>query len=272
MIKQEFKKENSKKKIIAKDHPSTVNENSSLSNVALPDAWYNLELPEKTVNSGVLSAPQLEAIVYSCQSHETKLADGSRAGFLIGDGAGVGKGRMAAGIILGNFLLGRKKAIWFSVSTDLKYDAERDLRDIGADQITVHALNQSKNSSAPKDVIGSIKEGVIFSTYSDLIAELSVTSRRKLSGLEQLLKWCGQDFDGVIIFDEFHHMNNINYGGSSNMRKIELALLELQNKVPNSRIVYISTTVISELLNMASMIRLGLWGQDTPCKGKYFIY
>lgn len=30
----------------------------------------------------------------------------------------------------------------FSVSNDLKYDAERDLRDIGAKNILVHSLNK----------------------------------------------------------------------------------------------------------------------------------
>ena len=65
------------------------------------------------------------------------MASGERAGFLIGDGAGVGKGRTIAGIIYENFLQGRKKAIWVSVSNDLKYDAERDLRDIGANNIQV---------------------------------------------------------------------------------------------------------------------------------------
>jgi hypothetical protein len=59
-----------------------------------------------------------------------------------GDGAGVGKGRTIAGVIFENYLKGRKRAIWVSVSNDLKYDAERDLRDIGASKIDVHALNK----------------------------------------------------------------------------------------------------------------------------------
>jgi len=41
------------------------------------------------------------------------LADGTRAGFLIGDGAGVGKGRTVAGIIYENYLRGRKRALWY---------------------------------------------------------------------------------------------------------------------------------------------------------------
>jgi hypothetical protein len=59
-----------------------------------------------------------------------------------GDGAGVGKGRTIAGVIFENYLKGRKRAIWVSVSNDLKYDAERDLRDIGVSKIEVHALNK----------------------------------------------------------------------------------------------------------------------------------
>lgn len=67
---------------------------------------------------------------------------GKRAGFLIGDGAGVGKGRTIAGIIFENYVKGRKKALWVSVSNDLKYDSERDLHDIGAYKIPVHPLNK----------------------------------------------------------------------------------------------------------------------------------
>ena len=59
-----------------------------------------------------------------------------------GDGAGVGKGRTIAGIIYENYLHGRKRALWLSVSNDLRVDAERDLRDIGASKIDVHPLNK----------------------------------------------------------------------------------------------------------------------------------
>lgn len=54
----------------------------------------------------------------------------------------MGKGRTIAGIIFENYLKGRKKALWISVSNDLKYDAERDLHDIGASKIEVHRLNK----------------------------------------------------------------------------------------------------------------------------------
>ncbi len=112
-------------------------ETSSLASVEPPEVWYKLAMPESVYESGALSALQLEAITYSCQKHADFLPNNHRCGFLIGDGAGVGKGRTIAGIIYENYLLGRKKALWLSVSNDLKYDAERDFSDIGASRIEV---------------------------------------------------------------------------------------------------------------------------------------
>lgn len=59
------------------------------------------------------------------------LPDGSRGGFFIGDGAGVGKGRTIAGLVLENWKAGRRKHLWLSVGSDLKFDARRDLDDVG---------------------------------------------------------------------------------------------------------------------------------------------
>lgn len=50
--------------------------------------------------------------LFCSQQQEVILQNNQRAGFLIGDGAGVGKGRTVAGIILENYLKGRKKALW----------------------------------------------------------------------------------------------------------------------------------------------------------------
>jgi hypothetical protein len=99
-------------------------------------------MSESVYSQGQLSALQLEAIVYSCQKHQDFLPNNHRCGFLIGDGAGVGKGRTIAGVIFENYLLGRKKALWLSVSNDLKYDAQRDFSDIGANKMQVHSLNK----------------------------------------------------------------------------------------------------------------------------------
>ncbi|XP_069337149.1 protein strawberry notch homolog 2 isoform X2 [Eulemur rufifrons] len=233
---------------VGKQHPDRVVETSTLSSVPPPDITYTLALPS---DSGVLSALQLEAITYACQQHEVLLPSGQRAGFLIGDGAGVGKGRTVAGVILENYLRGRKKALWFSVSNDLKYDAERDLRDIEAPSIPVHALSKIKYGD------NTTSEGVLFATYSALIGESQAGGQHR-TRLRQILDWCGEGFEGVIIFDECHKAKN---ASSTKMGK---AVLDLQNKLPLARVVYASATGASEPRNMIYMSRLGIWGEGTP--------
>nr|XP_036215279.1 protein strawberry notch isoform X2 [Bactrocera oleae] len=248
---------------LGKKHPDPVVETASLSSVEPCDVYYKLSIPPDTINSGYLSALQLESITYASQAHDHMLPDGTRAGFLIGDGAGVGKGRTIAGIIYENYLKGRKKALWISVSNDLKYDAERDLLDIGASKIQVHALNKFKYAKISSDVNNNCKRGVIFSTYSALIGESNNKTGKYKSRLKQLLQWCGEDFDGLIIFDECHKAKNLCPVGSGKPTKTGQTVLELQNKLPRARVVYASATGASEPKNMAYMVRLGLWGQGT---------
>ncbi|XP_016146524.1 protein strawberry notch homolog 2-like isoform X1 [Sinocyclocheilus grahami] len=232
-------------------HPDRVVETNTLSSVPPPDITYTLSIPETTINGGLLSALQLEAIIYACQQHEVILQNNQRAGFLIGDGAGVGKGRTVAGIIQENYLKGRKKALWFSVSNDLKYDAERDLQDIHAPNIQVHALNKIKYGDT------ATSEGVLFATYSALIGESQAGGQHR-TRLKQILDWCEPGFDGVIIFDECHKAKN------ATSTKMGKAVLDLQNKLPLARVVYASATGASEPKNMIYMSRLGIWGEGTP--------
>nr|KAF6404040.1 strawberry notch-like protein 1 [Molossus molossus] len=110
---------------------------------------------------------------------------------------------------------------------------------------------------------GSVKKGVIFATYSSLIGESQSGGKYK-TRLKQLLHWCGDDFDGVIVFDECHKAKNLCPVGSSKPTKTGLAVLELQNKLPKARVVYASATGASEPRNMAYMNRLGIWGEGTP--------
>lgn len=50
-------------------HPDIVVETNTLSSVPPPDITYTLSISEITINSGLLSALQLEAIIYACQVH-----------------------------------------------------------------------------------------------------------------------------------------------------------------------------------------------------------
>ncbi|ETE63900.1 Protein strawberry notch-like 2, partial [Ophiophagus hannah] len=207
---------------IGKHHPDRVVETSTLSSVPPPDVTYVLSLPESIAENGLLSALQLEAIIYACQEHENLLPNGQRAGFLIGDGAGVGKGRTIAGIIYENYLKGRKKALWFSVSNDLKYDAERDLKDIDAPNLPVHALNK-------------VPMGFFF-----LFASFLFPPTPTPTPWEKLTRSTENSAQG-IVFDECHKAKN---ASSTKMGK---AVLDLQKNLPQARVVYASATGVGAM-------------------------
>lgn len=69
---------------LGRKHPDPVVETASLSSVEPVDVTYKPQLPEETIRGGLLSALQLEAVVYASQAQEHMLPDGTRAGFLIG--------------------------------------------------------------------------------------------------------------------------------------------------------------------------------------------
>lgn len=179
-------------------------------------------------------------------------SSGQRAGFMIGDSAGVGKGRQAAAIIMDNYARGRTKSLWVSTTGDLKLTAERDLRDIGCYVKVINGLKELDSLKA-----SSQQTGVLFLTY----ATLASTARGK-PRLEQVIKWLGGDrFDGPIIFDEAHKAKHFSEKGSST--KVASAVVSLQRRVPKGRVVYCSATGISEVQNVGYLDRLGLWGKGT---------
>src|SRR6202043_2507878 len=76
-------------------------------------------------------------------------------------------------------------------------------------------------------------------------------------------------FDGVIVFDESHAMQNA--AGSKGERGDQApsqrgrAGLRLQHALPNARVVYVSATGATTVHNLAYAQRLGLWGgEDFP--------
>ncbi|XP_021767573.1 protein FORGETTER 1-like isoform X2 [Chenopodium quinoa] len=244
---------------IGPPHPDPIVETSSLSAVQPPEPTYDLEIKEEIVHSKALSCLQLETLVYASQRHLQHLPNGERAGFFIGDGAGVGKGRTIAGLIWENWQHRRRKALWISVGSDLKFDSRRDLDDVGATSVEVHALNKLPYGKLDSKSVG-IKEGVLFSTYSSLIA----SSEKGKSRLSQLVQWCGgRDFDGLVIFDECHKAKNLVPEAGGQPTRTGEAVLELQDKLPEARVVYCSATGASEPRNMGYMVRLGLWGAGT---------
>lgn len=61
----------------------------------------------------------------------------------------------------------------------------------------MHALNKLSYSKLDSKSVG-VREGVVFLTYSSLIA----SSEKGRSRLQQLVQWCGPEYDGLIVFDE----------------------------------------------------------------------
>lgn len=239
-----------------KPHPAVLVESAAMAAVSMPEATYKPKLPADVVKNN-LSEAQMVTVTYAGQAHEQNLPDGRRKGFFIGDGTGVGKGRQIAGIILDNFMQGRTKAVWISKNNDLYGDAIRDWT-ATTGRSKEEVLNHSKIK--PKDKI-SLNEGILYSTYDTLKSE------KGGSRLDQIVAWVGEDFDGVIAFDEAHNMGNLfgkkgKFGKSKGSEKAK-AGVELQRRLPKARIVYVSATAATEVDNLAYAERIGLWGSGT---------
>ena len=140
----------------AQEHPTPLVESIAMASVAPPvpslQAVEGLRLPNRLIAEGHLSEAQLETIIMANDAHardlpgkftidddQTKMlrsdedaeARAYRLGYFLGDGTGCGKGRECAGLILVNWLFGRRKAVWVSKSATLIEDAVRDWTDLG---------------------------------------------------------------------------------------------------------------------------------------------
>lgn len=65
-----------------------------------------------------------------------------------------------------------------------------------------------------------------------------------------------EDFDGVTVFDDCHQAKNYVPIGFTEPIKTGLAVLELQNKLPKARILYVSATGASESSMWASFLKI----------------
>ncbi len=243
-----------------KPHPAVIVESASMAAVTPPDITYRPHFAPETVSDGLLSDIQLERVIYAGQRHAQRLPDGSRAGFFVGDGTGVGKGRVLAGIIADNWNQNRQRAIWLSVNNDLLESARRDLTDLRLSCIPLARINDYP----PAGEI-SLPRGVIFSSYSSLIAAAKTGEKR----IDQIQRWLGSD--GIVIFDEAHKAKNALAGGYGEATLTGQAVIDLQDpeRNPDYRVVYSSATGATDVRNMAYMTRLGLWGIGTSFPGGF---
>eukprot|EP01052_Picozoa_sp_SAG31_P000202 SAG31_NODE_6_length_43291_cov_191.503496_16_plen_839_part_00 len=213
---------------------------------------------------GSLSDAQLETCMVAGARHQMLLPNGSRAAFFLGDGAGVGKGRQIASVIMDSWLRGRTRHIWISVSGDLCHDATRDLKDIGAGGIMVRSITDFDYGPIAQGK-NNFKEGVLFLTYRSLISETK-RDGKLVSRFQQAVEWFANcavsdapdsDYDGCVVFDEAHKAKNLS---TANPTKSATRVLELQRALKRSRVLYASATGASDVYQMAYMDKMGIWG------------
>lgn len=118
------------------------------------------------------------------------------------------------------------------------------------------------NARISSSANGGITSGVLFCTYASLIGKANNIGKFN-TRMAQIIDWCGKDFDGCIVFDECHKAKNLIPVSSLKPTLTGKAVVELQSKLPNARVVYSSATGASEPRNMGYMVRLGLWGVKT---------
>ncbi len=259
----------------AGEHPTHLVESAAMASISAPRPQYVPCLPERTVTARLLSAAQLETVIYAGEAWSRDLhgrftqtagevalkedPEGQlyRTGFFLGDGTGAGKGRQAAACILDQWLKGNRRHIWISKNAPLLEDAQRDWTAIGglpSDIIDLARWKIGEEIAAP--------EGILFVPYGTLRS-----ARVEDTRLDQIVRWAGAEFEGVIVFDEAHEMGGVAGGeGALGQKQGSLqgiAGVLLQNTLPRARVVYASATGASDVNNLAYAVRLGLWGPGT---------
>jgi hypothetical protein len=259
----------------AGEHPTPLVESVAMGSIPAPIPDHVPRLPERTVTERLLSASQLETVVYAGHAWGRALPgrfkpapegvglvtvdDGAayRQGFYVGDGTGAGKGRQIAACILDNWLQGRRRHIWVTKNEPLLEDARRDWSALGGLPGDVQPLSAWKID----EPLG-LDQGVLFLTYPTLRS-----TRGDHSRLQQIIAWAGATFDGVIAFDEAHEMGGVAGGegalGAKKGSQQGVCGVLLQNHLPHARVLYASATGASDVNNLAYAVRLGLWGPGT---------
>lgn len=180
-----------------------------------------------------------------------------RRGWLLGDGTDTGKDHQVAGILLDDWLKGRRRGVWITMPDKRIENAQRDSPALGMERLLVTPLSRFRQRTPIR-----LDEGILFTTYPTLYTE---ERGERLSRVRQIAQWLGADFDGAIVFDESHVMQNAVGGkgehddqASSQQGRAGLWLLHV---LPKARVVaYVSVTGATTVHNLAYAQCLGQWG------------
>ncbi len=241
-------------------HPANVVESAAMACVEPPDVSYRHHLPAEVIAEGRVSDLQLEDLLYAGQVTSQLLPSSARRGHWNGDGTGIGKGRELYAFLYDQFSQGQRKHVHISASHQLVADAERDRSALGLPLKLIHQARLGPKAPVEAD------EGVFFTTYSMLATDFHGERPR----FEQLVDWLGDDFEGVIAFDEAHLMKNAAappHGGKTTVDQGTLRGnmgIALQRQFPRARVRYFSATGATEARHLAPYERLGLWGAGAP--------
>jgi hypothetical protein len=212
----------------AAEHPTPLVESVAMGSIAAPMPEAVPQLPDGLDRQGLLSAAQAETLIYAAALMRAIFPVGSsrrtRAvrsrhrpkvrrlpqGYFLGDGTGAGKGRQVASVILDRWVRGERRHIWISKNEALLEDARRDWAALGGLPIDIQPLASWKLGTPI-----AMRDGILFVTYPTLRS-----GRNDATRLDQILAWAGEDFDGVIVFDEAHAMANA-AGGEGSRGKVK---------------------------------------------------
>src|SRR5215831_13021297 len=130
-----------------------------------------------------------------------------------------------------------RRALWVSKSDKLIEDAQQDWSALAQERLLVTSLSRFRLGTPTR-----LDESILFTTYATLRSD---ARQERVSRVQQIVDWLGRDFDGVIVFDESHAMQNADRAG-----------LRLRHALPDARVLYVSATGATTVHNLAYARRL----------------